>query len=77
MASRSLVLSVGGATTLFVLAATGAQAGGLANPSSLGGLTLTAAQPVGYYYNRCYWKRVRYYDRYSYRYYYRTKKVCY
>ena len=80
MSFRSLVLSACAAATVSVAAAANASAGGLANPLGHEGLNLTAAQQVGYYgygYHHCYYKRVRYYDPYTYRYYYRTKRVCY
>lgn len=80
MSFKHAVLSVAAAAALSVLTAAGASAGGLANPLGQDGLNLTAAQQVGYYgggYRRCYYKRVRYYDPYTYRYYYRNKRVCY
>ncbi|MDQ0475143.1 hypothetical protein [Labrys wisconsinensis] len=77
MSLRTLVLSACAAAAVSAAAASGAAAGGLANPLSRDGLDLgVTAQPAGYYSN-CYWRRVRYYDPYTYRYYYRKKRVCY
>ena len=73
---KVFALSACTAITLSLTAAA-ASAGGLAHPLAKDGLDLNSVQPVGYYYSRCYYKRVRYYDSYTYRYYYRTRRVCY